>query len=141
MIHAALPNARIIHMSRNPIDTCLSIYFHNFHVAYAYSNDLSDLAHYYAQYQRLMAHWRSILPADSFLDVPYELLVDDQETWSRRMVEFVGLPWDPNCLEFYRTSRRVSTFSKWQVRQKIYKGSVERWRNYEPHLGPLLNLA
>jgi tetratricopeptide (TPR) repeat protein len=141
MIHAALPNARFIHMSRNPIDTCLSIYFQNFHVAHSYANDLEDLAHYHHEYQRLMQHWRSILPASAILDVPYEALVADQEAWSRKMLDFVGLPWDAACIDFHQTNRRVSTFSKWQVRQKISKASVERWRNYAPFVGPLMRLT
>jgi len=141
MIHAALPGARIIHMRRNPIDTCLSIYFQNFHIAHSYANDLDDLAHYYDQYLRLMEHWRAILPPGAMLEVPYEALVDDQEAWSRRMIAFVGLSWDAACLEFHRTKRSVSTFSKWQVRQKISKGSVERWRNYAPFVEPLRRLT
>jgi tetratricopeptide (TPR) repeat protein len=141
MIHAALPNARIIHMRRNPIDTCLSIYFQNFHVAHTYANDLEDLAHYYGEYEHLMQHWRSMLPPGAILDVPYEALVADQELWSRKMVEFVGLPWDPACIDFHLANRRVSTFSKWQVRQKISKTSVERWRNYALFVGPLTRLT
>jgi tetratricopeptide (TPR) repeat protein len=141
LIHAALPNARIIHMRRNPIDTCLSIYFQNFGVVHSYANDLEDLAHYYTEYLRVMDHWRRTLPVDAILDVPYEGLVDDPEAWSRKMLEFVGLPWDPACMEFHRTSRTVSTFSKWQARQKISKSSVERWRNYEKFVGPLLRVA
>jgi tetratricopeptide (TPR) repeat protein len=141
MIHAAFPNARIIHMRRNPIDTCLSIYFQNFHLAHSYTNDFEDLAHFHAEYLRLMNHWRSVLPAGVLLDVPYEDLVDDQETWSRKIVEFVGLPWSPACLDFHRTIRRVSTFSKWQVRQKINRSSVERWRKYAKFVAPLMHLA
>jgi tetratricopeptide (TPR) repeat protein len=140
MIHAALPGARIIHMRRNPIDTCLSIYFHNFHIAHSYSNDLDDLAHYYEEYLGVMRHWHAILPRDAILEVPYEALVEDPETWSRKMVEFVGLPWNEACLNFHETRRSVSTFSKWQVRQKISTASVERWRNYVPFTGPLLRL-
>jgi tetratricopeptide (TPR) repeat protein len=136
-IHAAFPEAHIIHMQRNPIDTCLSIYFQNFHVAHSYANDLSDLAHYYNEYLTLMQHWRSVLPRNLILDVPYEALVSDPETWSRQIVDFIGLPWNAACLDFHRTERRVSTFSKWQVRQKISRASVERWRNYEPFLASL----
>jgi hypothetical protein len=72
------------------------------------------------------------------LEVPYEGLVDDQEGWSRKMLQFVGIPWEPRCLDFHRAERRVMTASKWQVRQKINKSSVERWRNYEKLIGPLL---
>jgi tetratricopeptide (TPR) repeat protein len=141
MIHAALPEARIIHMRRNPIDTCLSIYFQNFHVMHSYAHDLEDLAHYYQEYMRVMRHWRCVLPPQAILEVPYESLVEDQETWSRKMLDFIGLPWDPACLDFHRTSRTVSTFSKWQVRQKISKTSVERWRNYAPFVTPLMRLG
>jgi len=140
LIHAALPNARIIHMRRNPIDTCLSIYFQDLSAILSCANDLGDLAHYYAEYVRVMQHWHSILPAGAILDVPYEGLVDDQEAWSRKMLEFVGLPWDPKCLDFHQSSRSVVTASKWQVRQKISQSSVERWRNYAKHVGPLLTL-
>jgi tetratricopeptide (TPR) repeat protein len=141
LIHSALPNARILHMCRNPIDTCLSIYFQHFEIAYSYANDLEDLAHYYTEYSRVMEHWRSTLPENAILDVPYEGLVEDQEAWSRKMLEFIGLPWDPICLDFHRTERAVITASKWQVRQRISKSSVGRWRNYERFLGPLLRLT
>jgi len=140
LIHAALPNARIIHMRRNPIDTCLSIYFQDFETAVSYANDLEDLAHYYTEYLRIMKHWRSVLPEDAILDVSYEGLVGDQEAWSRKMLEFIGLPWDPRCLDFHETCRAVITASQWQVRQKITSASVLRWRNYEKFLGPLLSL-
>jgi tetratricopeptide (TPR) repeat protein len=140
LIHAALPDARIIHMRRDPIDTCLSIYFQDFGSVLAYANDLGDLAHYYAEYRRIMRHWQSILPGNALLDVPYEGLIDDQEAWSRRMLEFIELPWDPHCLDFHETRRSVVTTSRWQVRQKISRSSVARWRNYEQYVGPLLEL-
>jgi tetratricopeptide (TPR) repeat protein len=140
LIHAALPNARIIHMRRNPLDTCLSIYLQHFETTVSYANDLEDLAHYYAEYLRIMNHWRATLPLGAILDVPYEELVDDPEGWSRKMLEFIGLPWDPRCLDFHQTRRTVITASKWQVRQKISKASVGRWRNYEKFLDPLLHL-
>jgi tetratricopeptide (TPR) repeat protein len=141
MIHAALPEARIIHMRRDPIDTCLSIYFQNFHIAHSYANDLDDLAHYYDEYVRLMRHWHAVLPSAAILEVPYEALVDDAEFWSRKMLEFVGLPWHEACLNFHETSRSVSTFSKWQVRQTINRRSVQRWRNYAAFVGPLRRLS
>jgi tetratricopeptide (TPR) repeat protein len=140
LIHAALPEARIIHMRRNPIDTCLSIFFQNFSISHAYANDLEDLAHYYTEYLSVMEHWHATLPQGAILDVSYEGLVDDPETWSRRMLEFIGLPWDPRCLDFYRTNRTVITPSKWQVRQKINKSSSGRWRNYASFVGPLQRL-
>jgi tetratricopeptide (TPR) repeat protein len=141
LIHAALPDARIIHMRRNPVDTCLSIYFQDFETAYSYANDPEDLAHSYGEYVRIMDHWRSILHENAILDVPYEGLVEDQEGWSRRMLEFIGLPWDPNCVNFHQTRRTVATVSSWQVRQAINRSSVERWRNYERFVDPLLRLA
>ncbi len=140
LIHSALPKARIIHLQRNPIDTCLSIYFQNFGPVHSYANDLHDLAHYYAEYRRVMDHWRRTLPPGAILDVPYEELVQSPETWSRRMIEFIGLPWDARCLDFAGTARVVSTFSKWQARQPIHRASVERWRHYETHVGPLRSL-
>jgi hypothetical protein len=85
-----------------------------------------------------MRHWQSILPENALLDVPYEGLIDDQEAWSRRMLEFIELPWDPHCLDFHETPRSVVTTSRWQVRQKISRSSVARWRNYQRYVGPLL---
>jgi len=140
LIHDALPHARIIHLRRSPRDTCLSIYFQHFKTSLSYANDLEDLASYYVEYLRLMDHWRSVLPANILLDVAYEGLVADQENWSRRMIDFIGLPWDAACLDFHRTERSVMTASKWQVRQRISSASIGRWRNYEQFLGPLANL-
>lgn len=140
LIHAVFPQVRILHTRRNPIDTCLSIYFQAFPNEHAYANDLDDLAFYYREYRRLMTHWRAVLPPEVFLDVPYEALVEDQEGWSRRIIEFIGLEWDERCLNFHETERKVGTASNWQVRQKIYKTSKERWRNYEQFVGPLLPL-
>ncbi len=141
IIRAALPGARIIHMRRNPIDTCLSIYFQNFGAEHFYAGDLDDLACYYTEYLRIMDHWHGTLPAHTMLEVPYEALVEAPEATSRKMLEFIGLAWDTKCLDFQATNRTVSTFSKWQARQKINRSSIGRWRNYERFLGPLLTLA
>ncbi len=141
LIHAALPKAKILHMRRDPIDTCLSIYFQNFGSLHSYATDLDDLAHYYREYRRLLAHWRAILPATTLLDVPYEALVADPGTWTRTIVDFTGLPWNERCLAFQETERSVITASKWQVRQRISRSSVERWRNYKEFIAPLLPLA
>jgi len=138
LIHAVFPRARIIHMQRHPLDTCLSVYFQNFFGIGAYANDFSDLAHYYGEYLRVTGHWRAMLPGTALLEVPYEALIADQEGWTRRMLDFIGLPWDPACLNFERTERVVITASKWQVRQKIHAGSAGRWRHYEPWIGPLV---
>jgi hypothetical protein len=141
LIHSVFPNARMVYLRRDPIDSCLSCYFQPFSAALNFTMDLSDLAHYYREHQRLMAHWRSVLPSETLLDVPYAALVADQETWTRRIVDFLGLEWDERCLDFHRTDRAVLTASYWQVRQKIYKSSVGRWRNYQEFIGPLLALS
>jgi tetratricopeptide (TPR) repeat protein len=140
LIHTVFPRARIIHMQRHPLDTCVSIYFQNFTAMRSFSSDLESLAHYYGEYLRITDHWRSVLPPGALLEVPYEALIADQEGWTRRMLDFLGLPWDPRCLEFHRTDRVVITASRWQVRQKINTGSVGRWRKYEKHLAPLRSL-
>lgn len=140
LIHSVYPNARIIYLRRDPIDTCLSCYFQQFTPVMNFTMDLSDLAHYYREHQRLVAHWRSVLPPETLLEVPYAELVADQEQWTRRILEFLGLPWDERCLDFHNTVRPVTTASVWQVRQKIYKTSVGRWRNYEKFIGPLRGL-
>jgi tetratricopeptide (TPR) repeat protein len=140
VIHSVFPNARIIYMRRDPIDTCLSCHFQHFSVALNFTMDLSDLAHYYHEHERLMAHWRAVLPPGSILDVPYEELVGDQEAWTRKILDFLGLEWDERCLDFHKTNRQVVTASTWQVRQKMYKNSVHRWRHYEKSIGPLLDL-
>jgi len=140
VIYSVFPNARVIYMQRDPIDTCLSCYFQQFLMGLTFTVDLSDLAHYYCGHRRLMAHWRAVLPPGFILEVPYEELVADQETWTRKMLDFIGLEWNDRCLEFHKTSRQVVTASAWQVRQKIYKNSVARWRQYEKFLGPLKGL-
>jgi tetratricopeptide (TPR) repeat protein len=140
IVHCALPNARLIYVRRDPIDSCLSCYFQQFTSTLNFTMELSDLAHHYREHRRLVAHWRSVLPSGALLEVPYEELVSDQETWTRRIVEFIGLPWDQRCLDFHQTERTVITASSWQVRQKVYKSSVGRWRNYQKFIGPLLEL-
>lgn len=140
LIHSVFPRARIICLRRDAIDTCLSCYFHQLPLAFNYTLDLANLAHAYKQHRRLMAHWHAVLPPGAILDVPYSDLVADQETWTRKVLEFIGLPWDPRCLNFHETERAVATASYWQVRQKVYKTSVERWRNYEKFIGPLKSL-
>jgi tetratricopeptide (TPR) repeat protein len=139
LIHLVFPHARIINMRRDPIDTCLSCYFQKF-VPLSFTLELADLADYYRQHERLVAHWRAALPRGTILDVPYEELVADQEGWSRRILDFVGLDWNDQVLEFHKTNRPVVTASFWQVRQKIYDNSVRRWRNYEKYIGPLADL-
>ena len=140
LIHRMLPQARIIYVQRDPIDNCLSCYFQDFVSVASFTMDLSALAHYYQQHHRLISHWRGVLPEARLLVVPYAELVADPETWSRRMIEFIGLEWDPQCLQFHKTQRSVLTASNWQVRQPVYSRSVGRWRNYEKFIRPLLEL-
>jgi tetratricopeptide (TPR) repeat protein len=141
LIYSVFPNARIIYMQRDPIDTCLSCYFQQFLTGINFAFELSDLVHYYREHRRIMAHWRAVLPPGFILDVPYEELVVDQETWSRKMLDFIGLEWDARVLAFHTNQRQVTTASAWQVRQKVYQSSVARWHNYEKFIGPLKSLG
>lgn len=140
VIHTIVPKARFIYLARDPIDACLSCYFNQMPQQMSFSMDLADLAHYYREHHRLVEHWRSVLPAGTLLDVPYAALVADPEGWSRRILEFLGLPWNPQVLEFHQTARTVLTPSFWQVRQPIFRTSVGRWHNYEKFIGPLQGL-
>jgi tetratricopeptide (TPR) repeat protein len=140
LIHSVLPNARILYVRRDPIDTCLSCYFNQFSSAQSFTMDLGDLAHYYREHRRLMAHWRSVLPRGVMMEVPYAELVESQEKWTRKILEFIGLEWDERCMEYHTASRPVLTASFWQVRQRLYSDSVERWRRYEKFIGPLRDL-
>lgn len=136
VIALLFPQARIIHCRRHPLDNCLSCYFTSFADQIRFANRLDTLGHYYLQYDRLMQHWQDVLPVEIF-DLDYEELIDDTEGRIRALLEHCGLPWEDACLSFYETQRGVRTPSRWQVRQPIYRGSVERWRNYEQQLRPL----
>jgi tetratricopeptide (TPR) repeat protein len=140
LIHSVFPNARIIHMQRDPIDTCLSCYFQKFPPSLNFTMDLSELAHYYRDHHRVMAHWRAVLPPGTILEVPYAEMVTDQEGWTRKILDFLSLEWNEQCLNFHSTPRAVVTASFWQVRQKIYTKSVRRWHNYKKFIDPLLSL-
>ena len=139
LIPLMLPNARIIHVMRNPVDTCLSCFTRLFNRHQDATYDLHELGRHYATYARLMQHWRATLPAGSFMEVQYEDIVADMQGQARRLIDWVGLPWDEACLEFHKTERSIRTASVTQVRQPIYNSSVERWRHYEKYLGPLLD--
>jgi tetratricopeptide (TPR) repeat protein len=139
LIRLILPNARIIHVLRDPADTCLSCYSKLFTSGQGFSYDLAELGRYHRAYQRLMAHWRSVLPAGSMLEVRYESLVENFPDEARRMVTYCGLPWDDACLDFHKSSRPVHTASMSQVRQPIYRSSVRRWRPDPVLLRPLLD--
>jgi tetratricopeptide (TPR) repeat protein len=130
------PQAPILHCRRDARDVCWSCYFQNFRDI-AFACDLRQLGAYYRQYERLMAHWQAI-PSVRVLDVSYEELVDEPERVSRKMIAFCRLPWNNACLDFHHTQRVVRTASNMQVRRPVYRSSVGYWRNYEKHLGPLL---
>ena len=138
LIHLALPDARIIHSRRDPLDTCFSCYNKLFTAGYDFSYDQTELGRFYRSYQKLMAHWRANMPASHFLEVDYEAVVEDVEGQARRMLEFVGLPWDESVLRFHETERPVRTASLNQVRQPIYASSIGRARVYRDHLAPLV---
>jgi len=137
LIKLLIPRSRIIHCTREPLDTCLSNYFHYFAVGNEFACRFEEMAAYYADYRRLMAHWNSVFPGE-IIDVAYEDVVSDQEATSRRLVDALGLDWDPDCLRFHKNKRAVNTFNSLQVRQPIYTRAVGRWQEYEAHLAPLI---
>ncbi len=140
-IHAALPQAKIIHVRRHPLDTCWSIYKHNLEgEMFGYGAKLEALGRYYKMYQRLMKHWREVLPEGVMLEINYEELVADQEKATHKLLKFCDLEWDENCLQFHKLRNQVSTASVAQVRRPIYKGSVMAWQRYEQHLQPLIKI-
>ena len=137
LIALEFPETWVIHCVRDPRDTCLSIYFQRFSESHAYARDLRHLGAYYVQYTKMMQHWKSLLDIP-ILEVRYEDLVTQQEETSRKLVDFVGLDWDERCLNFHESGRNVATPSYYQVRQPMYTGSMARWKNYEKHIGPLI---
>jgi tetratricopeptide (TPR) repeat protein len=139
LIFALFPNARVLHAIRDPIDTCLSCYFQNYHGKIDYASDLNDLRSYYFQYWRLMTHWHTVF-GERILAVRYEDMVTDFDRQVARIVEFCDLPRGADYSRFHSNRSSVQTASVWQVRQPLYKNSLQRWRNYEKHLGPLADL-
>jgi len=142
LIHRTLPNAKIVCIRRNALDTCLSNYRQLFATAFSYYNyayDLLDIGRYYAAFCRLTDHWQRTMGAN-YLEVRYEDVVDDTEGQARRLVEFCELPWDPSCLAFQDNAAPVATASSVQVRQPIYRTGIDRWRHYERELAPLRSL-
>jgi tetratricopeptide (TPR) repeat protein len=139
LIHLMLPNARIIHCRRDPMDTCWSCYANDFVGDLNFAYDLTELGLYYQGYERLMAHWRRVLPPDRFLDVAYESVVDDMEAQARRLIAFCGLEWEESCLDFHLNRRHVGTASTLQVRTPLFRDSIGRWKPFARHLGPLLD--
>ena len=136
LISVLLPNARIVHCRRDPVDTCLSCYMQNFADVH-FSPTLEGLGLYYREYERLMDHWRRVLPTPMF-EIQYEDLLDRQEAVTRDLIAYCGLPWNDKCLEYWKSPRVIQTPSGMQVRQPMYTRSRGRWHKYATHLGPLL---
>jgi len=136
-IHILFPNAKIIHCRRDPRDSCVSMYMEYFQDGPPYSNNLLKLGAFYKQYERIMEHWRAVLPAGTMMDIDYESLVQNQEQVSRQLVDFIGLPWDNTCLTFYQKQRRVNTASDLQVKKPMYSSSIGRWKHYQKYLEQL----
>jgi hypothetical protein len=138
LIRLILPNARIIHTLRDPVDTCVSCFSKFFHTGMNFSYDLAELGRYYRRYRKLMVHWRSVLPPNVMLEISYEDVVGNLEEHARRLLNFCGLPWDDRCLAFHKTLRPVATASAVQVRQPLFRSSLNRWHQYKDYLQPLL---
>ncbi|MFN2164999.1 MAG: sulfotransferase family protein, partial [Anaerolineae bacterium] len=135
-IRLALPGARIIHLRRHPMDSCYAMYKTLFRAGYPFSYSLQDVGRYVLSYHQLMAHWRNAFPG-AFLDVDYEALVTDPESEGRRILAYLDLPWEDDCLDFHRRRGVAATASAAQVRQPVYRTSVGLWRHYEAQLAPL----
>ncbi len=142
LIHLMLPDARIIHSMRDPMDSCFSCFSRLFtgnNLGYTY--DLGAVARYWVSYHEIMQHWHAALAPGRILDVAYETMVADFENQARRLVDYLGVPWDDRCLGFHDNRRIVKTASVAQVRKPIYRTSVARWRHYEKHLGELYEVV
>jgi hypothetical protein len=137
LIHAALPRAKIILVRRHPLDACWAIYKALFRGMFLFSYDQVELADYYLAFRRLSHHWRSTLPPDVLLEVSYEDIVRDQAAESRRLIEFIGLPWEDDVLHFHESRAPSATASAVQVRRPIYASSVGKWRRHAERLAPL----
>ena len=139
-IFAAIPGAKIVHVKRDARATCWSNFKHYFSgKGNGFANDLQDVAEYYKMYIDLMEFWHQKF-AGRIYDLNYEALTEHQEEETRKLLDYVGLDWEDQCLEFHETKRTVRTASATQVRQKMYQGSSEEWRNYEKHLEPMVEL-
>ena len=137
LVCAAFPNARVIHVRRNPLDNCLSVYTTAYQRPPSFTLKRENIVLAYQEYRRMIAHWRRVLSPGQLLEVDYEDLIANRAAVTRRMIEFAGVEWDDVCLHHENNSRTVNTPSAWQVRQPIYSTSIERWRKFEPWLGEL----
>jgi tetratricopeptide (TPR) repeat protein len=140
LIHMAFPKAKFVHCRRNPIDTCLSVYVTPYRGSPLFGHNRENIAAAYREYLRLMQHWRTVIPSSQLIELNYEELVADREAKARELIDFCGLPWNEALLDPEANRRFVNTPSLWQVRQPIYRSSVDRWKNYERHLGVLREL-
>jgi tetratricopeptide (TPR) repeat protein len=138
VIHRVFPRARIVHCRRSPLDTCFSAYTKLFAGNFGFTYEQRELGAYYCGYHALMAHWRSLLPEQVFMEIDYESLVSDPQTETRRLLEFLDLPWNEACARFFENSRTVNTSSFAQVRRPIYRSSVGSASSLQSHLKPLI---
>jgi tetratricopeptide (TPR) repeat protein len=136
LIATLFPGSRIVHCRRDPLDIAISSFVELFELEHDYTTTFEDFGHYFVEHERLMAHWRAVLPVPIH-EVRYEALIADPESAYRALIDYCGLNWDPACLEFHKTERTVQTPSRWQVRQPIYRTSVGRWRHYRSHMASL----
>jgi len=136
LIKTLFPNAKIVHTHRNTLDNFLSLYFLHLDQGMAYALDLESAAHWHAQYERLMAHWKALYPED-IIDVDYDALVQDPKSLIERLLDFLGLNWEDGLLDFHKAKSAVKTASVWQVRQPLHARSSGRWKNYRKQLDPI----
>ncbi len=136
-IFLLFPNAKVIHTTRNPYDTCLSCYFRNFSTGNHFTFNLDILTLYYKDYAELMKHWHALYP-EKILEFSYEKLVMNQEESTKELLSFCGLKWEEDCLQFFNNKRCVNTASNYQVRKPIYKSSVNRWESYREFVQPMI---
>jgi tetratricopeptide (TPR) repeat protein len=140
LILTVFPNAKVVHMRRNPIDTCLSIYMTHFGVGPSFAYSKRNIVDHYRHYLATIDHWRNLLSREILIEVNYEELIANQESCTRDLIASLGLPWDDACLSHEKSSSTILTPSRWQARQPIYRTSENRWKKYEPWLGELLEL-
>jgi hypothetical protein len=137
LILAALPNARIVSLARDPMDSCYAAYKAFLRGPYSFTYDLDELGHYFLAFRRLMEHWRTSLPQSAYLEVQYESLVTDFENGARRLIEYLGLDWEDQVLDFQKSTAASATASAVQVRRGVYSTSIGKWKNYASELEPL----
>ena len=137
LIHQALPNAKIVHLTRDPLDTCYAVYKTLFVNAYHYSYQLDELAQFYVAYRRTMEHWHAVMPGVIY-DLSYEGLVADPAAQCRKLLDYCGLPWQDGVLDYHQSRAASTTASAAQVRKPIYTSSVQKWRNFAQQLQPVV---